>query len=86
MGQPPLIFNKPWLSYADQLVQLVSRGLIVADTKAATTFLTHVNYYRLSGYCLAFEEARHKFQPGDRPRPLSSNARLRLRQGGSDHG
>ena len=40
---------------------LETRGLVVADPTAAAEFLAHVNYYRLSGYCLAFEQARHQF-------------------------
>lgn len=59
---PP--YRKPWLSYADQVAKLVSRGLIVADPVAAERFLSHVNYYRFSGYCLAFEPQRHQFNGG----------------------
>jgi abortive infection bacteriophage resistance protein len=37
----------------------------VTDEAAAQEFLSHVNYYRLSGYCLAFENGgRHTFAPG----------------------
>jgi len=57
-------FNKPWLSRADQIAMLVSRGLHVTDRAMAEAFLGHVNYYRFSGYCLAFEQSRHKFLPG----------------------
>ncbi len=64
MSQPPPSYSKPWLPYAEQVAQLVSRGLVVADPKTAETFLKHVNYFRLSGYCLAFEQARHQFLPG----------------------
>lgn len=42
---------------------LQKRGLIVADPVAAANFLSHLNYYRFSGYCLAFEQARHVFIP-----------------------
>lgn len=61
---PRVPFQKAWLSYADQVALLVSRGLVVADPTAAEAFLAHINYYRFSGYCLAFEQARHQFQPG----------------------
>lgn len=66
MDQPPLLpsYQKPWKSYAEQVCLLRSRGLIVGDTRAAVQFLSHVNYYRLSGYCLAFEQDRHQFLPG----------------------
>lgn len=54
-------YAKPWLSYQDQLKLIESRGIVVADRPAAEAFLAHVNYYRLSGYCLAFEDARHSY-------------------------
>lgn len=57
-------YAKPWLSYADQVKQLVSRGLVVANTITAQAFLAHINYYRFSGYCLAFEQERHVFREG----------------------
>lgn len=60
-------FTKPWLDYAGQLALLESRGLVVgngADRTAAEEFLAHVNYYRLSFYCPAFEQSRHCFRPG----------------------
>jgi abortive infection bacteriophage resistance protein len=68
MTSPPLppakpAFNKPWLSHADQVALLQKRGLIVTDPAAAVAFLSHANYYRFSGYCLAFESARHSFVP-----------------------
>jgi len=60
---PPPSYQKPWLSYQDQVALLQSRGMVIADLAAAAEFLRHVNYYRFSGYCLAFEQARHQFQP-----------------------
>ena len=57
-------FNKHWQSWSDQLSTLEGRGLVVTDRAAAEAFLAHVNYYRLSGYCLAFEQSRHVFIPG----------------------
>jgi len=59
---PP--YDKPWLSYAKQLDLLIARGLVVSDLSAAEAFLAHVNYYRFSGYCLAFENTRHAFNDG----------------------
>ncbi len=62
---PPLhSYNKPWRSYPDQIALLHARGLVIRDVSSATAFLRHVNYYRFSGYCLAFELARHAFRPG----------------------
>lgn len=57
-------YSKPWLPYADQVQLLRQRGLIVDDPKAAEQFLSHLNYYRFSGYCLAFETQRHTFNNG----------------------
>ncbi len=57
-------FDKPWLSCSDQVALLQSRGLVVREASAAAEFLSHVNYYRFSGYCLAFESSRHRFLPG----------------------
>jgi abortive infection bacteriophage resistance protein len=57
-------YAKPWLSYSEQVARLADRGLSVPDAAAAERFLTHVNYYRFSGYCLAFEQQRHVFLPG----------------------
>ncbi len=41
---------KPWLSFADQLQQLQSRGLHVDNRAAALDYLERLGYYRLSGY------------------------------------
>lgn len=57
-------YSKPWLSYAAQVQVLQQRGLVVAVPQAAERFLSHLNYYRFSGYCLAFESQRHTFASG----------------------
>lgn len=57
-------YQKPWLSFRDQVALFQSRGLVIADLSAAEDFLRHTNYYRFSGYCVAFEAARHQFQAG----------------------
>lgn len=58
-------FNKPPLSYQDQLEHLEQRGLIVTDRQQAVHYLAHLNYYRLSAYLLPFEQdhATHKLKP-----------------------
>lgn len=61
MNQP---YPKQWLSHADQVRLLQQRGLIVSDFAKAAQFLSHLNYYRFSGYCLAFESHRHTFARG----------------------
>lgn len=64
-GPPPKVpYTKPWLSVADQVKKLESRGLLVTDHADAEIFLTHINYYRFTGYCLAFENPRHVFPAG----------------------
>ncbi len=51
-----MIYNKPWISYSDQLDKLKARGLIVTDDKRALAYLERVGYYRLSGYLYSFRE------------------------------
>lgn len=57
-------YAKPWLSIPDQLQKLKDYGLVVGDEAAACDFLRHLNYYRFSGYGVAFETQRHVFRPG----------------------
>lgn len=59
-------FSKTWKSCIEQVEILESRGLLVTDRQAAADFLAHINYYRFSGYCLAFESSRHVLLPGTR--------------------
>lgn len=53
MAQP---YAKPWLSVADQLQQLIVRGMTVTDRPKALECLERIGYYRLSGYWFAFRE------------------------------
>ncbi len=55
-------YSKPPLTYAQQVALLESRGLLVTDKIKAENFLSQVNYYRFSAYCLPFEVARHIFK------------------------
>lgn len=64
MALPPKKYAKPFLTFAQQVALLESRGLVVSDRQAAEKFLAHVNYYRLSGYCFSFENPRHVFLKG----------------------
>ncbi|MDB2681023.1 hypothetical protein N9Z14_00340 [Opitutales bacterium] len=48
-------YSKKWLSVSDQLQKLKDGGLKVEDPTEAEDFLRHLNYYRFSGYGLAFE-------------------------------
>lgn len=61
---PRSLYNKPWLSVADQVTVLESRGLIIDDRAIAEEFLGFVNYYRFSGYCLAFQDRNDHFRSG----------------------
>lgn len=54
-------YGKPWISLQQQAELLSSRGLRIDDPDAATALLDHLSYYRLSGFCLAFELERHRF-------------------------
>jgi abortive infection bacteriophage resistance protein len=56
-------YNKPPLTHSQQVSLLASRGLVITDQSKAEQFLSQVNYYRFSAYCLPFEVTRHKFQP-----------------------
>lgn len=65
--QPPSClkdYQKPWESYEQQIQRLQGYGLIVNDLATAVKCLAHLNYYRFSGYCLAFEQSRHHLVPG----------------------
>lgn len=59
-------FSKPPLTYAEQVVRLEERGMVVPDRSEAEFYLAHLNYYRLVGYWLPFEEdhATHRFRSG----------------------
>lgn len=43
-------YEKPWLSFDEQLNKLVERGLVVENRDKAINKLKHIGYYRLSGY------------------------------------
>lgn len=59
-------FNKPALSVSQQISKLEGRGLIVNDKPLAENALRNLNYYRLSGYWMYFEDNRnpHHFKKG----------------------
>lgn len=54
-----ITFNKPALSVSQQIAKLESRGLIVNDKSLAEEALCNLNYYRLSGYWMYFEDCRN---------------------------
>lgn len=58
-------YSKPPLSIEQQIDLLKSRGLDIPDQERAAHYLYHLNYYRLSGYMLPFQEGtEHHFQAG----------------------
>ncbi|MBR6201217.1 MAG: Abi family protein [Spirochaetales bacterium] len=61
-------FNKPALSISQQISKMESRGMIILDKDLAKTALMNLNYYRLSGYWMYFEDCRepHHFRTGTR--------------------
>jgi len=61
---PKVAYGKRWLSVADQVSLLESRGLSVDDRTLAEEFLGYANYYRFSGYCLAFQDRDDHFRSG----------------------
>ncbi|MCV2401789.1 Abi family protein [Marinomonas sp. C2222] len=50
------MYNKPWLSYEQQLDKLIENGLIIDDRNKALSSLEKIGYYRLSGYWYPFRE------------------------------
>jgi abortive infection bacteriophage resistance protein len=58
-------YTKPALSYADQLQQVKSRGLIITNENEFLRLLELKSYYRLSGYSylLLADKQNHLFKP-----------------------
>jgi hypothetical protein len=58
-------YNKPAITYEEQVELLQQRGMIVEDVAKAEFYLQHINYYRLTAYWIPFEEDHetHKFRP-----------------------
>jgi abortive infection bacteriophage resistance protein len=66
-------YNKPHLTYQQQIELLEARGLCIANNSYALTKLVHINYFRLSAYYRYFymDEAnvlgKHRFLKGIAP-------------------
>lgn len=61
------IYNKPPLTYQEQLDKLIERGLIVENKVKALHLLENLSYYRISGYLypmLIDNKEDHKFKEG----------------------
>ncbi|GIK75850.1 MAG: abi family protein [Chloroflexota bacterium] len=50
-------YNKPYLTFQQQLELLKSRGLGVTDDAAALSYLGRIGYYRLSAYWYSFRKS-----------------------------
>lgn len=50
------VFNKPPLTYEQQVNLLLSRGLIITDKKRTEKHLANISYYRLSAYMLPYKK------------------------------
>ena len=57
-------YDKPALSYDQQVDLMRGRGLQVRDPSEAAAFLSRVSYYRVSTYFLPFQLERDRFAPG----------------------
>ncbi len=57
-------YTKPPLPFNEQIKLLQSRCLIIKDAKKALHILEHINYYRLSAYCLPFQSTKDIFDEG----------------------
>ncbi|MFT6908393.1 MAG: abortive infection bacteriophage resistance protein [Oleiphilaceae bacterium] len=59
-----IAFDKPPLSFKNQVDKLKLHGLNIPDPDKAEFYLSQLNYYRFSAYCLPFEQdhATHAFQ------------------------
>ncbi|MGB3149758.1 MAG: Abi family protein, partial [Maribacter sp.] len=61
------IYNKPPLTYQEQLDRLKKRGLIVKNEAKAIHLLENLSYYRISGYLypmLKDNKEDHEFKEG----------------------
>lgn len=64
--QNKILFTKPPKTFAEQVQILKSHGLDIPDQPKAEFYLSQLNYYRLSAYCLPFEtnHTTHQVAPG----------------------
>jgi abortive infection bacteriophage resistance protein len=61
-------YDKPPLSFTEQIDLLKTRGMEIPEPTRAARYLAHLNYYRLRAYWLPFEENEsqnsHRFRAG----------------------
>ncbi|WP_243695563.1 Abi family protein [Rheinheimera sp. D18] len=58
-----MAYDRPWLSYQEQLEQLKLRGMVITDDVAALDYLQRIGYYRLSAYWYPFRHFRPEQNP-----------------------
>lgn len=58
-----MAYNRPWLSFQQQLEQLKQRGMVVTNDAAALDYLQRIGYYRLSAYWYPFRHFRPEQNP-----------------------
>lgn len=51
-------YNKPPLTYTEQVELLKSRGMDILDEKRAGRLLANISYYRLSAYMLPYKQSK----------------------------
>lgn len=52
----PELYNKPALSFDEQLQKLEAHGMVIGDRASALKHLSTISYYRLSGYWYPFRQ------------------------------
>lgn len=52
-----MAYAKPYLTVAQQIALLQSRGMTITDVPKASSYLERVGYYRLSGYSYPYRES-----------------------------
>jgi abortive infection bacteriophage resistance protein len=62
-SSPLNTYSKPFLSVADQVKLLQSRGLAISNLEAAHACLERIGYYRLSGYWYPFRKSHLSVNP-----------------------
>ena len=57
-----IAFDKLPKKYSQFIEILKNRGLKFLDEEKSFKYLKHINYYRLSGYFIPFQEEEHQFR------------------------
>ncbi len=57
-------YNKPPLTFSQQVDLLQQRGLMIQDPDRCADYLKQISYYRLSAYALVFQQQKDQFNRG----------------------